>query len=116
MVMFNSNATTQNSGFTAYYTSAVGVEDNNPQPQTSVSVYPVPANKNITLSLELTAVSNAEVHIVDLLGKPVYKELIRDASGDFQKNIDVSAFAEGIYFVKVSIGKELFTKKMIIQR
>jgi hypothetical protein len=115
MVMFNSNATNQFAGFTGVYNSTVGIEETN-ELQPSIYVYPVPAVKNFTLSIDVPVTSNVEINIVDLLGKPVYKEIMRNASGSNQKIIDVSSLAEGIYFVKVSIGKDMFTKKMIIQR
>ena len=71
-----------------------------------ISVYPNPANSEIHISSDLTG--NYEVEISNALGEKLL--LVRN-----QNTIDISAFANGIYFVKVSSGGQAAIEKFIKQ-
>jgi hypothetical protein len=76
----------------------------------SVNVYPNPNNGQFTL--ELTNIENqATVSIYNLLGVSVYQSTSKNVSGHI---INLAGIKSGIYFLKVIDGKEMFTKKMIV--
>lgn len=77
------------------------LESNNEQ----VKVYPNPANTYI----RVTATKNiTEVNLVNTLGEEVINSN--------EKNIDISNLQEGVYFVRLKVAEEVFTKKIIIKR
>jgi hypothetical protein len=72
-----------------------------------VNIFPVPAIDFITIS---ASVEPDRVEIIDLSGKVVLTYL---NSGETSFNISLSGSAPGIYFVRVSISKKIFIKKII---
>src|SRR5690554_6731733 len=73
------------------------------------SLYPNPANDYITIDLNGTS-SNYQVAIFDMLGKNVYNTEI-----DGTKQIDVSSFEAGAYFVKLNSNLQTTTIRFIKQ-
>ena len=63
-------------------------------------LYPNPANQQITIELSDVS-SNYQVNIIDVLGKTVYSSQIQNVG-----KIDVSAFAAGVYLVKLNSGSK----------
>jgi len=60
----------------------------------------------------LVAVENANIKVVDVLGNTVYNETITNGS----KNVDVSSFKNGVYFVIVEVpGIKPMNRKLIIR-
>jgi N-acetylneuraminic acid mutarotase len=71
----------------------------------SFSVYPNPASSNISIE----APQNATLEILDMQG-----QLIKTLETNSNKTtIDVSLFPNGVYFVKVEMGKEEVIKEVI---
>ncbi len=72
----------------------------------NISIYPNPNNGRFTIKLN----QNSKVEIINALGKILFAE---EFSG--KQTIDLSQYAEGIYFVKVETEKESIVKKIIIR-
>ncbi len=80
----------------------------------TVKIYPNPATSEFTISQSLS--SEGTVQLFDISGKKI-KELFYGNFGA-NKNITVKTdgIAAGIYLVKVNIGKQSVTKKLIINK
>ncbi len=77
---------------------------------TSLTISPNPADDNVKIALD--GIENSTVKIVDVLGNVVYNESINNGT----KNIDVSNFKNGVYFVLVEApGIKSFNRKLIIR-
>ena len=77
---------------------------------TTLTISPNPADDNVKIALE--GIENSSVKIVDVLGNVVYNESINNGT----KNIDVSNFKNGVYFVLVEApGIKSFNRKLIIR-
>jgi hypothetical protein len=75
-----------------------------------VKVYPNPNNGQFTL--ELTNIeSGAVVNIYNVVGAKVYQATLTNEA--FQK-VNISDIKKGIYFIKIMVGKEQFSKKMVV--
>jgi calcineurin-like phosphoesterase len=79
-------------------------------------VYPNPNQGNFTLNL----VSNekgasAKVTIINMMGQVVSEFNVENNNGVVQTNINQS-LPEGLYFVRVSIGSELKTVKILVTK
>jgi beta-glucanase (GH16 family) len=74
------------------------------------NIYPNPNNGQFTLELNNNE-EKASVVVYDLMGKIVYSK----NSGQNIQKIDISEQAKGIYFVRVSIGEQVFNEKVIYQ-
>ena len=70
------------------------------------SIYPNPTNKLINIDKSLSSQID-KIKIFDLLGKEMY------SNNGFQKQIDISYFPKGLYFLKISSEGISKTKKII---
>ena len=81
-----------------------------------LKLYPVPASTAVTVSFDGYAKGNADIIILNQVGQQVlFKKVIVNNGINFN-TIDVSALKSGVYTVKVNNGKEIQTKKMIINK
>lgn len=82
----------------------------------SVSVYPVPANNILYLSLPETVEGQVDIQMVNALGQIVKSEGgIAFVPGQLI-SMDVSFLQEGVYFLKIRGGDSIFVKQIIISR
>jgi hypothetical protein len=80
-----------------------------------VNFYPNPNNGRFNLGFTLEKQGDTEISIFDMNGKNVYSEKLSGFTGSYQKEIDISNNATGVYYIKVTQGKDSFFKKMIMQ-
>jgi hypothetical protein len=76
----------------------------------SFELYPNPANNNVTI--KLTENVNAMATILDLNGKVVKSNAINGVTF----TLNTADLISGVYFVQLSNGNEVMTKKLIIQK
>ena len=74
----------------------------------SFSVYPNPANDLLTVSFD----QPCELSIINSLGQTVFNEQVKAP----KRNIDLSEFNEGLYFLQVKNDHGLIVRKVIISR
>jgi hypothetical protein len=77
----------------------------------SMRVFPNPASNQITI--EFASPANTILEITNIFGQTMYAETIKGISGKQSKNIDLSAFSEGVYFVRLKNEKECVSAKFI---
>ncbi len=100
-------------------TVSVGVEATlsvNPQTLgiTAWNIYPNPVKDQLNLSISLSGKENITVSIYDLTGKLIFSGAENGAT-TFQKLINVSSWAQGVYWVKIQTGKGSFTEKLLVE-
>jgi len=79
----------------------------------SLEVYPNPASQSATVALNLVAADNVKFEVYNMAGQLVYSMPAEMRNpGTSRTLIDLSTFATGDYFVKVSIGSEVLTQKL----
>jgi hypothetical protein len=69
--------------------------------------FPNPSTDSFTIQCKM---KNAELKIFDAMGRTVYQQIITSANQQVTHH-----FSPGIYFVKVSDGAKMMTKKLVIQ-
>lgn len=78
-------------------------------------LFPNPAGDVLYLQFNHTSLKDLSIEVVNIHGKLVYIEKVGDTSDNFSKQINISAFAKGIYYLRV-IGADFFSvRKLIIQ-
>lgn len=73
-------------------------------------MYPNPASQNITL--DLGSLNQVNISIHNSMGEEIYKT---QTNNQTKFNISLAEFSNGIYFVNVQIGTEVFTQKIVKQ-
>ncbi len=80
-----------------------------------MNFYPNPNTGKFNLSFNLPEKGDTEISILNIDGKVVYKESLPAFSNTYDKEIDISKNAKGVYFVKVEQGKHAQVKKIILE-
>lgn len=88
---------------------------NLPNKNVELFVFPNPANNNVTIKLKLNKKENIQLALSDLMGKELYKFNAFSNSNLFEQQIDLSAFAKGIYIISAITDKEVLVQKIIKQ-
>ncbi|MCP4442081.1 MAG: T9SS type A sorting domain-containing protein [Aureispira sp.] len=101
--------------FIANDTSNISVKYVN-QVEQSLQVFPNPTNDDVTVSFELNAqTSNAQLAIVDVLGRKLYEEEVNASVGSFNRKVALKEYGKGVYLVQLTIGKTIFHRKIIVR-
>ena len=88
---------------------AVGIKSNTAN---MFAVYPNPATDVLTIEIEKLG-NNCKIEIVNMLGEVVKQSSINE----YQSKINVADLVNGMYNLKItSADKQVFTKKLLIQR
>jgi len=91
--------------------SGVGIDqvDNSSEP----TIYPNPASENLTISFNSITQKEFSLKIYNSSGQEVFSQEIPNAT----KTLDISEFANGIYFIRAITGNQIiYNKKVIIQK
>jgi len=75
-----------------------------------VSPNPVSGSFSLTFNSDLQGIS--ECRILNVIGETIYNETI-ETTGVLQKDINVSSFAKGIYFIEIVNGTSIYRSKFI---
>ncbi len=95
------------------FTLATGIDDLYGL-SSQVTVYPNPCNGVFTLDINNENKKDYRVEIIDILGKVIYNNEFKQVD-ILQKQIDISQFAKGIYFLKVNVENEIGIKRILVQ-
>jgi hypothetical protein len=83
----------------------------------ALSVYPNPANRNLSFNYDFAGNGAATISVVDLLGKAVLqKELGKVASGNRTYTLDISALQSGVYFLELVENGTKSVSRITIQK
>lgn len=77
--------------------------------------YPNPNNGIFTIELASEEISPVEIRVFDTNGRLVYNETETNFTGNYQKEIDITSYGTGTYFLQIVKGSHAVTKKLIVQ-
>ena len=81
-----------------------------------MSIAPVPATSQFNIIYKTLQSGNAVIIILDELGNQVMQKTTPVAVGKNNFNMNIGQLPNGIYFVKLSDGKNIFVKKLVVQK
>ena len=87
------------------------------QAQIEVKVFPNPSDGRFQLSFEYSGKEKLSAKVYDITGKQV-KDITDDlviSETSVTANVDLESPSSGIYFIRISWGKTLLTKKLIVK-
>jgi len=92
---------------------ATGVNDivNN---EKTISLYPVPAKNSLSIVFHNLEYQQIKVKIVNITGK-VFDEFTLLGGNNVTKTRNVSKYANGLYFLKVTMDSHVITKKFLVK-
>ena len=78
-------------------------------------IFPNPNQGQFTFNFEVPGTTDFELSVVDLLGKTVYTEAVRNVSGSYSRTISLNQAPHGLYFVNVDVAGYSYFHKLVIQ-
>lgn len=105
------DAIMENTSITVWYNNDDKVNVNDDL-ASNLSIYPNPANSNLTVEFGLINTDNTVVQIVNLNGQVL--ESI-DMNSRTLVNINVTEYSKGVYYLKVTNGESVSIQKVVIQ-
>ena len=90
----------------------LGVDNN--ELASSMSVYPNPTQGMFTVSISNAEAADMTLELVNISGQTVYRNEVKSVYS-YTEEIDASAFAKGVYYLKVNDGKEVHYDKLVIK-
>ncbi len=79
----------------------------------SISISPNPTNGQFLVKMELNTVENVMISILDATGREVVKTTGTTSDGQF--SFDLGGNPAGVYLMKISVGSEFLTRKIVLQ-
>ena len=86
-----------------------------PMDEVNVSAYPNPTSGKLTISFTLKSKGDTDVKLINSTGAIIYKESLPDFTGEYNKGIDLATNSKGVYYLVVTQGKQVLTKKIVLQ-
>jgi hypothetical protein len=78
-------------------------------------IYPNPTNQIATVSFRVEKASIVDIVVMNALGKTVSKLSDYCSNGIYNKQVDVSNFAKGLYFVKIRMNGMQSVNKLLVE-
>ena len=80
-----------------------------------VKMYPNPANKNVMLNISSTKSTTAQISIIDVAGKIVFKTNTKLSVGNTINQInEIAKLGNGIYYVSINVDGQTTNQKLIV--
>lgn len=81
----------------------------------SIDVFPNPGNGLFNLRLSSLEDQNASLTVLDNLGRNIYSLQLPLIKGVQTQSLDLSGYPDGVYFVKIQLAEDTYSKKVIKQ-
>jgi GEVED domain/Secretion system C-terminal sorting domain/Ig-like domain CHU_C associated len=78
-----------------------------------VNIFPNPNNGMFTLTIKDASYTEVTVEIMTAEGQLIYSDMASNVQGDYVKQLDLTTYANGIYFVRVSGNGQTSMHKVI---
>lgn len=112
VMVFNTVFTTVSFTIDPFCGNAESVADMSQE--SSISIFPNPTSGNIFVQGNSLTGNKIELEVRDVLGQTLLKRQVQNVSGNWQEELDLSAMANGVYFVSVKMDDgRVLTKKVV---
>ena len=94
-----------------------GIKNKNDVPDYSLLILPNPSSASFTIEYKLSKSDNISYEIVDIAGREITSSGAgKQSIGKYQIPVSTTEFSEGTYFLKMKIGAEVITRKLLINK
>jgi hypothetical protein len=77
--------------------------------------FPNPSDGKFNLSFNLTDKGDTKIQVLNNEGKVVYTEQLFEFTGPYDRELDISEFPKGVYFVRVEQNQHAQVKKIVLE-
>ena len=86
-----------------------------PGSEKTLLVYPNPSTGIVNLSINGLVGRRVEVQVLNIIGTVMYRETLTELNQRFTKTLDLSRFANGLYYVKLESENSSQLCKLVIR-
>jgi PKD repeat protein len=94
--------------------TCVGVDEE--ADRLALDVFPNPSQGIVKLNIVADMFNTAELKVIDAMGKVVYQQSNIQVNGSLTKEIDLTGYPQGIYFITVSGDDKQVSKKIFLRK
>ena len=99
-----------------YWTQPSGARIDGGTAINNLDVYPNPSRDIFNVSFTSEETQNLDIKIINMVGKVVYTENLEQFVGEYTKQIDLTTYTKGIYFLEITTTNDgVINKKLILQ-
>jgi hypothetical protein len=80
-----------------------------------VRIYPNPANDIINIEINNTGEQHIVIELLTVSGQVIFRKEYKNSDSPFIKQIDLSGYAKGVYFVRIRQEGAVYNGKIIVQ-
>lgn len=91
---------------------AVPPADNQLTPE-EIELFPNPSDGVVTVKFKLSAQGAVTVTILDINGKELYRDEVKDFNGSYSHDFDLSRQAQGTYLLSIQQGDKVMSEKIL---
>ena len=77
-------------------------------------IYPNPSSGQFTVEMDLSENTSLSIELYNFTGQLIYAEEIGNVSGVYSRKLDLSNYAEGIYYLQVITGEGVLNRKVVL--
>ncbi|WP_400193209.1 T9SS type A sorting domain-containing protein [Hymenobacter sp. B81] len=81
----------------------------------SILVYPNPSTGIVHVAVSGFEGRRTELRVLNVIGTVVYRETITELDNRFTRTLDLSRFANGLYYVKIDADNTSVMRKLVIR-
>ena len=86
-----------------------------PADERTLLVYPNPSTGIVHIAINGFEGRKLELRVLNVIGSVIYRETITELNGRFTKSLDLSKFANGLYYVKLEADNASEMRKLVIR-
>ncbi|MGC6470958.1 MAG: T9SS type A sorting domain-containing protein, partial [Flavobacteriales bacterium] len=81
----------------------------------NLDVYPNPSRDIFNVTFNSEQAQTIAVKVVNMIGEEIYTEELTEFVGLYEKQIDLSQFSKGVFFLEVKTDTIQFNSKLVLQ-
>jgi hypothetical protein len=112
-VFWSSNNTIRGAGWDANYTITVGTNDQ--KAFEDLTIFPNPTDGMLNIKFTLNEIQSVRIEILTLKGETVYSQDLGNFKGTFDKQVDLSSLAKGIYILRLISDRGTTNEKIVLK-
>jgi hypothetical protein len=79
------------------------------------NIYPNPSDGKFTIEAFIPAREDVQIQVMNSIGQVIAAKELEQATGAIKEHIDIEGYAEGIYMLRLSAGKQTITRKISVR-
>jgi hypothetical protein len=113
----DSNITSYRSWWTSpiFWTQPGSIRLNGGTVINNLDVYPNPTRDIFNVSFVSEDIQTLSIRVLNIVGEVIYEESLEEFVGEYTKQISLSDYSRGVYFLEINDTKGTINKKIILQ-